>query len=352
MTRKTTDALKGVRTALKAWTTPLLPDDYTSLLNPLWSTRELRGKVIKVVSHPNDTVSIDVAPGWGVPVDFEPGQYIGIGVQVAGRFVWRSYSLTNVAGQGDVFSITVKAQQDGRLSEHLVANAKPGMNVRIARPAGDFHLPDPLPEKLLFLAAGTGITPIVAMLRALRQASPHHDAVLIYSVRTQQDALFAGELESIPGLEFHLRITSEQGRISPAGIEELVPDYAERAAFACGPSEMLKELEKWWGSGVDKRYDLRTERFTLDRTSDAEGGLITFGNKGSHQADGATTILEAAEAEGIQLPFGCRMGICHTCVQTIKEGGAHNLTTGEVHETGERIRTCVCVARGDLTLDV
>lgn len=350
--RTTLDALAGVRTALKAWTTPLLPDDYTALLNPLWSTRELRGKIVRVTRHNNDTISLDVTPGWGVPVDFAPGQYIGIGVQVGGRFVWRSYSLTNVAGHDKNFSVTVKAQQGGRLSEHLVECAQPGMDVRIARPAGDFHLPDPLPEKLLFLAAGTGITPIVAMIRALKQSSPSHDAVLVYSVRTEQDALFIEELRHVPGLVCHLRITSEQGRIAPEEIGNLVPDAAERAPFACGPTEMLEAIERWWGMGVEKRYELRTERFTLDRTSDAEGGLITFGNKGEHQADGATTILEAAEAEGIQLPFGCRMGICHTCVQSIKDGAAHNLTTGEVHEAGHRIRTCVCVARGDLTLDV
>ncbi|MEJ5997382.1 ferredoxin reductase [Corynebacterium sp. H130] len=350
--RTTLDALASVRTALKAWTTPLLPDDYTALLNPLWSTRELRGKVVRVEKHTDDTISLDVTPGWGVPVDFAPGQYIGIGVQINGRFVWRSYSLTNVSGQGDLFSITVKAQPGGRLSEHLVDNAQPGMDVRIARPAGDFQLPDPLPEKLLFIAAGTGITPIVAMLRSLKQNSPEHDAVLIYSVRTEQDALFLDELHGIPGLTCHLRITSEQGRIRPVDIGTLVPDFAERAPFACGPSEMLEALEQWWDGGVEKRFELRTERFSLDRTSDAEGGLITFGSKGQCQADGATTILEAAESQGIQLPFGCRMGICHTCVQPIKDGAAHNLTTGEVHETGERIRTCVCVAHGDLTLDV
>ncbi|QGU02678.1 Stearoyl-CoA 9-desaturase electron transfer partner [Corynebacterium kalinowskii] len=350
--KTTLDALAGVRTALKAWTTPLLPDDYTALLNPLWSTRELRGKVVKVTKHNNDTISLDVTPGWGVPVDFAPGQYIGVGVQVNGRYVWRSYSLTNVSGADKLFSITVKAQQGGRLSEHLVECAQPGMNVRIARPAGDFHLPDPIPEKLLFLAAGTGITPIVAMIRALELRSPNHDAVLVYSARTEQDALFIEELRQVPGLTCHLRITSEQGRVTPEEVGNLVPDYAERAPFACGPGEMLEALAKWWDEGVEKRHELRTERFTLDRTSDAEGGLITFGAKGQVQADGATTILEAAESEGIQLPFGCRMGICHTCVQTIKDGAAHNLTTGEAHELGERIRTCVCVARGDLTLDV
>lgn len=350
--KTTTDALARIRGALSAWTTPLLPDDYTSLLNPLWSTRELRGKIIKVTEHDNGTVSLDVTPGWGVPVEFRPGQYIGIGVQINGRFVWRSYSLTNVADGSDKFSITVKAQPGGRLSKHLVDAAHPGMNVRIARPAGEFHLADPLPEKLLFIAAGTGITPIIAMLRALQATSPGHDAVLLYSYRTAADALFKEEIEAMAGLTMHTRVTSEKGRWSVEDIDQLVPDAASRDPYACGPGEMLADLEAWWAGGVEKRHELRTERFALDRTSDAEGGLITFGSRGQHQADGATTILEAAEAEGIQLPFGCRMGICHTCVQTIRDGAAHNLTTGEVHETGERIRICVCVARGDMTLDV
>ncbi|MEJ6013599.1 ferredoxin reductase [Corynebacterium sp. H127] len=352
MAKKTSDALAGVRSALKAWTTPLLPDDYTGLLNPLWSTRELRGQIRSVTRHGNDTISLDVTPGWGVPVDFKPGQFIGIGVQVAGRYIWRSYSLTNVAGKGETFSVTVKAHQGGKLSEHLVETAQPGLNIRLAQPAGDFYLPEPLPEKLLFLAAGTGITPIVSMLRTLGETSPGHDAVLIYSARTRDDALFLEELEQIPGLSLHLQLTSEAGRVTPADIENIVPDFAERAAFACGPAEMLSALEQWWEGGVDKHYALRTERFTLDRTSDAVGGEITYGSRGSVVADGATTILEAAESIDIQLPYGCRMGICHTCVRQISDGNAHNLHTGEVHEAGSRIRTCVCVAHGDLTLDV
>lgn len=343
---------------LTNWTTPLLPDDYSALINPLWSIRELRG-VIRSVDRgmANDTTVLDIEPGWGVPVQFEAGQYIGIGVQVDGRFVWRSYSIVNTPTQArKSFQICVRAVQDGKLSQHLQDCARPGQVIRLAAPAGDFHLTDPLPEKLLFITAGSGITPVISMLRHLDEQGTLNDVTLIHSIRKPEDLLFADTLRDLQArhrdFRLILRVTSEDGRITPAEVEELVPDFADRAAYACGPAELLAEVEKWWAGDVDKRYKLRTERFTLDRASGAAGGTITFGDRGVAQADGATTILEAAEEAGIQLPFGCRMGICQTCVQSLGEGHAHNLRTGETHEPGSRVRVCCTVANSDITLDI
>ncbi|MFV8381100.1 ferredoxin reductase [Corynebacterium hindlerae] len=357
MTVKTSDALKGIRSALKAWTTPLLPDDYTALINPLWSIRELRG-VIRFVDRDiaADTVLLDIEPGWGVPVRFEAGQYIGIGVQMNGRFVWRSYSIVNTPKrERHSFQICVRGVSGGKLSQHLLENARPGQVIRLAAPAGDFYLTSPVPEKLLFITAGSGITPVISMLRHLDEQGALHDVTLIHSIRHREDLLFASTLADLerrhPGFRFILQVTSEQGRITSGDVERLVPDFAERAAYACGPAQMLNEAEQWWDGGVDKAYPLRTERFTLDRVSDAKGGTIRLGEK-SVTADGATTILEAAEEAGVQLPFGCRMGICQTCVQTVKEGHAHNLRTGETHEPGSRVRVCCTVANGDITLDI
>ncbi|MDU0478877.1 FAD-binding oxidoreductase [Staphylococcus chromogenes] len=358
MRNTTKDRLSGVRSLLRSWTTPLLPDDYSSLINPLWSTRELRG-IIRAVDRnvAAETVLLDINPGWGVPVAFAAGQYIGIGVQVDGRFVWRSYSIVNPpTSSRRSFQICVRAVDNGKLSQHLLHEARPGQHVRLAAPAGDFHLTDPLPEKLLFLTAGSGITPVISMLRFLADRAQLNDVTLVHSIREPEDLVFGDTLRKLgddhPNFRFILRVTSLEGRITPHEIEELVPDCAERAPYACGPAEMLAELETWWGRGVEKRYALRTEQFTLDRMSDAQGGRIQFGDRGQACTDGATTILEAAESAGVQLPFGCRMGICQTCVQPLKEGRAHNLRTGETHEAGSRVRVCCTVANGDITLDI
>ena len=124
-----------LRSAFRLLSTPLQPDDYTRLVNPLWSKRELRGQIERVIRPADDAVELVIKPGWGVPADFRAGQYIGIGVRVDGRFVWRSYSLTNAPRSADgMLHVTVKAQEQGRLSQHLVAHATPGTIVRLAAP--------------------------------------------------------------------------------------------------------------------------------------------------------------------------------------------------------------------------
>ena len=353
MPRSTKDTLKRVRGLLKRFTTPLLPDDYSVLLNPLWSTRELRG-TIKSVEHQGEVVHLVITPGWGVPVDFHAGQYIGIGVEIDGRYTWRSYSLTHAPGAlGEDFAITVRAVEKGKLSNHLVGTVTAGTVVRLAAPAGDFHLSNPLPPKILFLAAGTGITPIMSMLRTLdeRGQFSQTDVAVVYSAHDQRSLIFARELTGLvhkhDSLKVHIQITEEKGRVTPENIADIVPDVTRRVVYACGPALMLDDFEAW-ASTYD--VDLRTERFSINRASDAQGGVIDFGQGRTIEVDGATTILEAGEKAGVQLPFGCRMGICHTCTRTLREGTALNLASGEEHEQGERIRTCVSVAAGDICI--
>ncbi|MBZ8176886.1 2Fe-2S iron-sulfur cluster binding domain-containing protein [Corynebacterium poyangense] len=352
MSAKTRDGLAHVRGVLRRFTSPLLPDDYTQLLNPLWSKRELRGQIISVDRGHADTVHLVIKPGWGVPVDFHAGQYIGIGVPVNGRFVWRSYSLTSSPETAKgLFAITVRAVERGKLSNHLVNSVRPGQAIRLAAPAGDFHLSDPLPAKIAFITAGSGVTPVVSMLRTIKDRGLHSDVVIVHSAHSAEDVLFEDVLHDW-GATIH--ITGEQGRLSPESIHDLIPDLTERVIYACGPEQMLVDLENW---AKAEGVEIRTEHFTLNRESDAEGGEITFLKGGAEECgsikvDGATTLLEAGESAGVQMPFGCRMGICQTCVRQVHEGTVRNLRTGEHHGAGERIRTCVCVAAGDVSIDV
>ena len=110
-----------------------------------------------------------IKPGWGFSADYQPGQYVGIGLSIDGRWHWRSYSLTSVPRRDNkLITITVKATPEGFLSTHLVNGVKPRTIVRLAAPKGDFALPDPPPSKILFVSAGSGITPLMAMLRSLK----------------------------------------------------------------------------------------------------------------------------------------------------------------------------------------
>lgn len=181
-------------------TTPLLPDDYLHLANPLWSARELRGRILGVRRETEDSATLFIKPGWGFSFDYQPGQYIGIGLLVDGRWRWRSYSLTSspaASGSARMVTVTVKAMPEGFLSTHLVAGVKPGTIVRLAAPQGNFVLPDPAPPLILFLTAGSGITPVMSMLRTLVRRNQITDVVHLHSAPTAADVMFGAELAAL-----------------------------------------------------------------------------------------------------------------------------------------------------------
>ena len=123
----TTSKVNVLRGLAARATTPLLPDDYLKLLNPLWSARELRGEVVGVRRETEDSATVTIKPGWGFSADYRPGQYVGIGLRIDGRWYWRSYSLTSVPRRDKkLISITVKATPEGFLSTHLVNGVNPG----------------------------------------------------------------------------------------------------------------------------------------------------------------------------------------------------------------------------------
>ncbi|HET7074938.1 MAG TPA: ferredoxin reductase [Mycobacterium sp.] len=343
-------------------TTPLLPDDYLHLANPLWSARELRGRIVEVRRETEDSATLVIKPGWGFSFDYQPGQYIGIGLLMNGRWRWRSYSLTSSpAAQGPgsprTVTITVKAMPEGFLSTHLVAGVEPGTIVRLAAPQGNFVLPDPAPPAILFLTAGSGITPVMSMLRTLVRRNQITDVTHLHSAPTESDVMFGAELAALavdrPGYRLQVRETRRQGRLDLASLEQEVPDWRERQTWACGPEGMLAQAEKVWSSaGISDRLHL--ERFAVSKAAPAgAGGTVTFVRSGRAVAtDAATSLMDAGEGAGVQMPFGCRMGICQSCVVSLVEGHVRDLRTGQEHDPGTRVQTCISAASGDCALDI
>lgn len=352
-----TNLLRGL--AARA-TTPLLPDDYLTLLNPLWSARELRGEVVDVQKETEDTATVTIRPGWGFSGEYTPGQYVGIGLSIDGKWHWRSYSLTSVPVRDKkLISITVKATPEGFLSTHLVNGVQPGTIVRLASPKGDFALPDPPPAKMLLVTAGSGITPVMAMLRSMNQRGQTSDVVHIHSAPSAADVIFHDELQELNRgewpYELLLHLTEDMGHLDfEAELDRLVPDWKERPTWACGPPAMLDTLERVWADGGVPEDHLHMERFVIARTDKGgEGGTVTFAiSDKTIEVDGATSLLEAGEKVGIQMPFGCRMGICQTCVLPLESGHVRDFRSGSEHGEGDRIQTCISAASGDCTLNI
>jgi ferredoxin-NADP reductase len=347
-------ALEAVRSLFS----PLLPDDYLELINPLWSTRELRGRIERIEAETENAVTVLIKPGY----DWEghdPGQYLRIGVVVDGVHHWRAYSLTSDPDRPDgCISITPKLVEEGKVSPHLVGQATPGQIVRLGGVEGTFTLPDPVPEKLLFISAGSGITPIMSMLRHLDHEDEIRDAVHLHSARTEDDVIFRSQLEDLDsrheGYRLTLRKTGEEGRIAPRDLDDLCPDWRDREVFLSGPGEMLDAMKTHFEEHGDVDR-LRMERFQPvigGEPGEGEGGEIKFLESDIEaESDGSQPILVAGEEAGATLPFGCRMGICHTCVGKLCKGELRDLRTGKVHGTeGEMVRTCVNAPEGPVEI--
>ena len=347
-------ALRAVRSLFS----PLLPDDYLELINPLWSTRELRGRIERIEPETAEAATVLIRPGYEW-TGHRPGQYLRIGVVVDGVHHWRAYSLTSDPGRADgCIAITPKLVEAGKVSPYLVRGARPGEIVRLGGVEGTFVLPDPAPERLLFISAGSGITPIMSMLRSLHRRDAVGDVVHVHSARSADGVIFGERLRAIDsaheGFELRLRLTGEQGRLAPADLDALCPDWRGRHAFASGPGAMLDDLTRHWQEEGDPEL-LSMERFQPligGGAGGGEGGTVRFDKSGVEgPCDGATPILVAGEEAGATLPFGCRMGICHTCVGELRAGRVRDLRTGEVHGSeGEMVRTCVNAPEGPIEI--
>ena len=220
----------------------------------------------------------------------------------------------------------------------------------------------PLPAKLLLVTAGSGITPVIGMLRNMfSRAEPvRADIVLLHSAQTRDAVLFGAELRGyadrglIRLVELHTTVTGRLEVADPErGLAALVPDLAERTTYACGPAGLLDALAEHHDA---LGLPLAVERFRTELITPGEGGSVVFAGSGTTvEMDGATTILDAAEDAGVLMPSGCRMGICFGCVLPLREGAVRDLRNGEVTTAapgdGVRIQTCISAAAGPCHID-
>lgn len=344
---------------MRAFFSPLLPDDYLELINPLWSTQELRGRIERIEREAGEAVTVTIRPGYKWE-GHRPGQYVRVGVVVDGKHHWRAYSLTSDPDRPDGFiSVTPKLVEEGVVSPYLVRQASPGSIVRLGGVEGDFVLPDPPPSKILFVSAGSGITPIMSMLRHLDRCEQIEDVVHLHSARTEEQVIFGERLSDLharrPGYRLHLQRTGEMGRMGPDDLGDLCGDWHEREAFVSGPGEMIDAFEEHYSqAGVLERFHLERFQPKLKTNEDGEGGTICFTRSGTEaESDGSTPILVAGEEAGLDLPYGCREGICHTCVGKLRSGTLRDLRNGKVHgQEGDTVRTCINAPEGRVEIEL
>jgi len=349
--------VRGARKLAEALATPLVPADYLDLIDPMRSGADLRGRIVEVRPETADAATVVIRPGRGWR-GHVPGQYIRIGIDIDGVRHWRAYSLTHRADGSPAagipagcIAITTKAIPEGKVSRHLVREAGPGTLVMLDQATGDFTLPSPAPAKVLFLTAGSGITPVMGMLRS----GAVTDAVLVHSALTRDDVVFGAELRELAAagrirlVEVH---NDTDGLLDVRTLPTLVPDLAEREVYTCGPTGLMDAVEEELaGLGLLER--LHAERFRPSILAIGEGGTATFGTT-SVEAAGDRPLLDVGEEAGVLMPSGCRMGICFGCVLPLREGAVRDLRSGDLTTAGPGVlvQTCVSAAAGACDLDV
>ncbi len=356
-------------TVVNLFATPLKASHYVELVNPLWTSHQLQARVEAVWDETRDARTITLRPGrnWR---RHRAGQYLRLGVPIGGRRFTRTYSISSSPERRDgCITITVKVLGGGRMSGHLVRNLQVGTYLPIGLPQGDFLVPESTPVRPLFLTAGSGVTPVMSMLRTWDIVGNVPDIVHIHYSPHRYDVIFGTELEALAAKRRRYRYESVLTRevdgrprdaqhFSPGQLDRLCPDWREREVWACGPQSLLTAIEEHF-EAAGRSKALHIERFRAQLAEvpdDAAGGQVTFSGAGPEvtaEADASTPLLRVAEDAGLNPDHGCRMGICHTCDVPLVAGRVRDLRTGGViDEPGELVQICTAGAAGECHIDL
>lgn len=329
-------------------------------LNPLWSTGSIRARILRRHEESPDTFSLLLKTNRHWP-GHRAGQHVRLSVEMNGVIRQRTFSLSSATGQAGMGTrrvrLTIQRQGDDGATAWLHAHAKPGMVVELSRPDGQFVLPSPAPDQLLMIAGGSGITPLIAMLQQLALNQYQGDIRFVQLCRQEAHRLFPDELtelgQQLPGLSVLVHASASKGRLPMQQLTTLIPDLAERYTLVCGPTSLMSDVSDLWQS-LAEPPPLLMERFTAPRPAETSDGAFQVRLANSEQAFTqlqGNNLLESAEAAGLQPAYGCRAGLCRTCLCRKHHGAVRNLLTGQrSSQPDEWIQLCVSVAESDLEL--
>jgi stearoyl-CoA 9-desaturase NADPH oxidoreductase len=346
---------------IKDWKEFFFQEDWIDfLLNHLskdLSLNRIHAKImdIKVETATTKTFVLKPNLNWK---GFKAGQHIPVTLWINGRRLTRMYSITSKTNDHTI-SITVKNQPNGIASNYLNEKIKKGDLIEIGKPQGEFVLKkEDEKSKLLFIAGGSGITPILSILKNHNLK----DAVLIYFSKNDKEFIAYEELKTLESTKHGLRIefiptdSNDSIVLNSLLSEELlsykVKDFKERLTFVCGP-EGLKNI----AISIINPKNLRLENFTLkllEKKSSQNHFVIKLSKSNKViQIKGEKSLLEELESEGIYPEHGCRMGICHTCICKKNYGMVENLQTGNLMNSDlDKIQLCITRPETDLELEL
>ncbi|UNK48292.1 ferredoxin reductase [Lysobacter sp. S4-A87] len=349
---------------LRTWVAPDVFDFWASRLHPTWTWERPLARIVARQAQSRDAVTLLLQPNrhWR---GFRPGQHVNLGVEIDGVRMTRSYSLSDAPRADGRIAVTVKHIEGGRMSRHLCQDARVGDVVDLGQAFGEMTWPQGADGAWLFLAAGSGITPLMSLLRAHVANGASTPLMLLYWARSRDELCFVDELRALakqhPNFVVHFVLTREstlmdgehRGRIDAALLSSLVSDLGDRDVYACGPGGFVDSARALAGANA---RSFAAEAFTPPARLIEEGGHVEV----TLAASGRTlsvprgqSLLTALEGQGLKLASGCRMGICNTCACGKVSGTTRHLHTGDaIGEPVSALRLCVNAASSDLVLDL
>jgi len=289
-----------------------------------------------------------------------PGQHVNLGVEVDGVRMTRSYSLSAPRRADGCIEITVNAVEGGTVSQHVVREARLGDVVEIGPAFGELTLPDRPADPWLLLAAGSGITPLMALIRQQAALGMPTPMTLGYWARRVDELCFADELRELaarfPQFRVDFLLTARgvrpDARINADQLQALAPQIARCRVYACGSGGFVEAARALCGDALG----FKAEGFSPAPILHAETGYarVTLLRSGrTLEVPRDRPLLQALEEQGLKPAYGCRMGICHTCRCVRASGASRDLHSGSVDaEPNAPLRLCISAAAGDLSLDL
>lgn len=342
---------------LKPFAAEQIADFWAKELGLAWTWQKPTARIVKRHIEAKDTVSLWLKPNHRF-FGFNAGQHINLTVQVNGVYLTRAYSLSHAPQKNGLLRVSIKQEAQGKVSHHLTQHAQVGDTFEISQAFGEFSLSVSKPN--LLLAAGSGITPLMSLLHTATSQT-----TLLYWAKTRAELSFVAELKQLskanPFINVYYFLTQEKellsheyhGRISQEILTKLVPNLADFHVIACGNSGFVEQVKTL----TSQASSLQVEAFTplIHQTTNSTETIQVYLSKSQKtlSLSQGKSLLNALEEQGVYPPFGCRMGICHSCSCQKQSGTTQDLHNGDIHqEPNSSVRLCVSRAQSDLILEI
>jgi ferredoxin-NADP reductase/DMSO/TMAO reductase YedYZ heme-binding membrane subunit len=337
-------------------------------------------RLAKITDETHDVRTFRFVNPAGGPLPFEhvAGQYLNLKLTIDGKRVNRSYTIASPPTRNDYCEISVKKAQNGYGSVHLHETWKQDDLIDVAAPSGKFFFAGHEAQRIVLIAGGIGITPMMSVIRSLTDRGWGGEMYLVFSVRLVKDVVFKTEIAELqaknPKLQVKVTISGDaetpwdgaRGNVTRELLEDFIPGLTSGPVMLCGPDRMMTAMRELLIRIGVPDAEIHQEAFisppaVVEATANPSGGeepplaegqvaSLTFRKSGATTETSELTVLEAAEEADVEIPFECRSGICGQCKVKLVSGNVR-METQDALSAAERSKGLILACQAKPTRD-